>query len=142
MTDQVVFKDFTKKRSEIAFGLDGETFECVKALAPDDLQKFALAMQGNGSEEKIAIDVMLERVKNAFGFVLQDEAKPRFLAKFSDRENPVDIEQLTDIVGWLTEQYTARPTEPSSDSLTGSPSDGFGTSSPVGAAFAESIPSS
>jgi hypothetical protein len=46
-----------------------------------------------------------------FERVLTDESYTRFEALLVDKERVVSIETLTDIIGWLVEEYTGRPEE-------------------------------
>jgi hypothetical protein len=68
-------------------------------------------------------------LKQALKFVLLPESYERFSARLKDRHNPIDDDQLADVVLWLLEQYGLRPTAPSQPSSDGSPSPESGTSS-------------
>lgn len=64
---------------------------------------------------------------------LPDDEADRFLKVIHDKETIVPLAVLSDIHGWLMEQYTDRPTTPSSGSGNGStpmpatPGDGAGS---------------
>lgn len=159
--DTANFRDFTKKRPPVYFILNGdERFNCYRAISPKKLQRAMNAFRGIQAETKDGIDegnvvALLGRISNTMIFFLKPESYERFekLVNPPDEdevdgeddsdEKLVDVEQLVDILTWLLgEVYSTRPTKPSSDSSTTSPSDGTGTSSTAGAQPKESIPSS
>jgi hypothetical protein len=134
---QAQFRDFTRKRSPIYFTVGDDRFDCVKALAPVKLQEFVNASRRGATDETNAID----RVVNAMRFIVVQDQFPRFLELLSDDDDPIDIEQLMEIMSWAVETYGVRPTGASSNSSTTSANDGAGTSSTAGAPAEESIPS-
>lgn len=131
-TDDVRFKDFSKKRKPVYFILDGvteegERFDCYPALALPSLQEIAL-IAGNMTAENAT-----ESFAEFFKVVLQPGDALRMEDKLRDRFNPLDVEQANDIMQWLMGVYGLRPTQPSSDSSAGSPTDDAGTPSGAGA---------
>jgi len=134
---QARFRDFTRRRSPIYFTVGDDRFDCVKALSPVKLQEFVNASRGGATDETNAID----RVVNAMRFIVINDQFPRFLELLSDDDDPLDIEQLMEIMSWAVETYGVRPTEASSNSSTMSANDDAGTSSTAGVPAAESIPS-
>lgn len=136
MTDQQArFRDFTKKRSPIYFTVGDDRFDCVKALSPKKLQEFVAASRGTATDESNVVD----RVINAMKFIVVQAQFPRFVELLDDDEDPIDVEQLLDIIGWAVETYGVRPTVASSNSSTTLATDDAGTSSTAGALPAESI---
>jgi len=128
VTDQnVKFKDFSKKRVPINFMVDGETFHCMPALSVEVMQEVAL--KAGDVTNTTAFSSMTE----FFGNVLQPESFIRLKAKMSDKVEPLELDQATDIFLWLLEVYGLRPTTSSSGSSDGSPTDGAGTTSTAGA---------
>lgn len=97
------FKDFDAARREhvresVAFALRGHRFECVPVLPA--LALFELASHGHlGATATIpfleAIVVDVDGLRD----VLESKA------------DPVDMELLVELVGWLVEEYTGRPTQ-------------------------------
>lgn len=127
-TDDVRFKDFSKKRKPINFLLDStEPFHCYEALALPSLQEIAL-IAGNMTSENAT-----ESFAEFFKVVLQPPSAERMSAKLYDRMNPLDPEQANEVMAWLMEVYGLRPTSPSSDSSAGSPTGDGGTPSVGGA---------
>lgn len=134
MTNDVRFKDFSKKRLPVYFTLDGdERFDCYVALALPSLQEIAL-IAGNMTAET-ATDSFAE----FFKVVLQPESAQRMEAKLKDRLNPLDPEQANEVMQWLMEVYGLRPSRPSSGSSDGSPTGDVGTPSVAGASVVDSI---
>lgn len=133
-SNDVRFKDFTKKRKQINFLLDSpEPYLCYPALALPSLQEIAL-ISGNMTAETAT-----ESFAEFFKVVLQPESAERMNAKLYDRMNPLDSEQANEIMEWLMEEYGLRPTSPSSDSSDGSPTGDGGTPSEAGRSVGDSI---
>lgn len=104
-------KQFTTQatRTEpISFELNGEVFQCRPEVPGTLLLEYAaMAGQNDGA---VAAKVILD----FFQAVMEDEEHARF-RKFTDSvDTVVDVATLGDILGWLVEQYSARPTKPPS----------------------------
>lgn len=119
-------RDFTRKRERITFRIDDDEFEAAPALPGRTLTEFAHRFSDvSKSTGAGQLDVLSE----ALELVLLPESSARFMKRFSDLANPIELEQASDVVIWLLEQYGLRPTEPSSSSVTGSDSPESGMSS-------------
>lgn len=127
MSDNVQIKDFSKKRKVVQFQLDGELYVCYPALAIPTLQEVTKI------SADFSVDTAIEALSAFFHLVMPAEAAGRLSAKLSNKESPLEIDQAADIMQWLVEEYGMRPTKSSSESSTGSPTDGDGTRSAVGA---------
>lgn len=150
MTDTANFRDFTKKRAEIYFFLNGEKFDCRKALTPKKLQAAMRSFKSikaefetittAGLDEDNTPD-LLAKIADVLVHFLKAESFERLQLVLNEDEpdEPVDVQQLMEILQWVLEKITGRPTTPSSESTSSSPSDGTGTSSTVGAQLEESI---
>lgn len=142
MSETAIFRDFSRKRRPIYFTIDDETFSCRKALGAEVLQdamlKFKSARSDGGD---VTAENVFVKISDALEILLLPESHERFMAAIKDknREEPIDLVQLTEIFQWLIEQYTQRPTEALGDSSTSSKTDNAGTDSPAGAPLAESI---
>lgn len=55
-------------------------------------------------------------INEFFSTVLSVESEKRFNTLLTDKEKIVSVDTLGEIVGWLVEQYTNRPTERPQDS--------------------------
>lgn len=108
------FKDFgnpfnSEGAESLSFKLYGEEFECRKSIQGKTLLKFA----ANSDSEKTA-----ESTGAIFGFfeeALAPESNERFQKLLDDPNKIVSIETLSEIIGWILEQYSNRPTQVSSD---------------------------
>ena len=124
VADTVVrFKDFTKKRVPVFFNIEGERFDCAPAVPIDDLQEMVKGF-GEVTAENIA-----DALRAFFEKVMDEATAARLSSMMKDKKNPLDMEQAKEIMEWLLEVYSLRPTEPSSESSTGSATDGGGTPS-------------
>ena len=112
------FKDFGAPNDgvtteKLSFKLYGEEFECIPALPGKTLLSFAEASGSeDGSESAKAINKFFEKV-------LTEESYKRFDELAEDPKRLVTVETLADIVGWIVESYSNRPTQGSELSSTG-----------------------
>lgn len=102
------YKDFGSGSSKdskepIVFKIHGEEFTCVPEVQGKVLLKI-VAEAGDEDPSKAA-----NAINTFFNFVLEDESAERFNALTEDKHRVVTVETLTDIIGWLMEQYTDRP---------------------------------
>lgn len=128
--------------------MDDQKFNCYKALDMDQLRRFANMARElrtdnvTGEDDQIAASVAkMDKIGDLMRIVLKKESATRFIELLNptdekredDDFEPIDPFQLLDIVKWLLEIYTQRPTEPSSTSSGGSANGETGTSSTAGA---------
>ncbi len=118
-------KDFTRKRSKIEFQIDDDVFEASPAIPADILTDFVVQFAG---VENLPALKRVEALTEVLSMVLKPESFERFAARKKDRDNPIDLEQINDIIVWLMEQYGQRPTRPSQVSSSGQSSPEPGTS--------------
>lgn len=158
-------RDFSKKRAPVNFTIDGVRYDCFKALDLDQLARFAgltssfgeisrgFSGEVDGSDvehleeaansttvavDKIA-DLMKIVMKKASYTIFISKLKPTPEAREADDFEPIDYHQLLDIVKWLMEVYTGRPTKSSSNSSSGSEIDDAGTDSTAGVSLEEPV---
>lgn len=111
-------KDFgsgasTKGLEPITFTLDEETFTCLPAVQGLVILRFVA--DADSDDGGRAASAIYEFFKSA----MPAEEYKRFEAQITSPDRIYDLEKLTEIAGWLTEQYTARPTRPSESSEAG-----------------------
>ena len=129
-------KDFTRERKEIKFKIDADVFEAARAIPGEILAEFATKFSGiSDAPPSEHLPAMLGAVE----MVLVPESFKRFRTRLSDLENPIDIEQIGEVITWLLGEYGLRPTQLSSDSATGQLSPESGINSQEGVLFTESI---
>jgi hypothetical protein len=101
------FKDFGKGvdvvYEPLSFKLYGEEFNCRPALQG----KVLLDMASNSSLDGNAGKV----INDFFSQALLPESFEKFDALVNDPEKIVPVETLGEIVGWLVEEYSSRPTQ-------------------------------
>jgi hypothetical protein len=130
-------KDFTEEHERLQFRIDGDVFEAARALPGKTLAKFAARFAGIAeSTTEDHVDI----VADALGMVLLPDSNALFQKRFEDLERPIQLEQASDVITWLLEQYGLRPTQPSSPSSSGPPNPEPGTSSTDAALPTVSIP--
>jgi hypothetical protein len=112
------FKDFGSKVVEnlepISFKIWDEEFSCVPQLQGKVLLDMVSSV--NTDSDSSDASSQAKAINDFFSSVLTDESEKRFNALLTDKERIVSVDTLGEIVGWLVEQYTNRPTERSQDS--------------------------
>lgn len=110
------FKDFGSPavaQEPLTFSLYGETFECRPSLQG----KFLLELISESSSDDPGASATV--VQKFFDTVLLEDSLEKFNELANDPEKIVSVETLSEITGWLVEQYSARPTQPSEVSPNG-----------------------
>jgi hypothetical protein len=109
------FKDFGLggeiETTPLSFKLHDEEFNCRPSLQG----KVLLSIVGAADSDDAS--AMSKMISGFFDVCLVDADRERFRNLLEDPDKIVSVETLGEIVGWLVEQYTARPTkqpEPSS----------------------------
>jgi len=121
-------KDFSRPRERIQFTIDGDLFEAASAVPAEILVQFANQFN-DVSTKSSSPDELFDALMAVFELVLLEDSYTRLRTRGRDRANPVEIDQLSDIVLWLLEQYGLRPTKLSSSSSPGPVSPASGMSS-------------
>lgn len=130
MTSEIHFKDFTKKFVPIQFQVDDDYFAALPTLPVPTMQEVIRASKELRAEE-LGPDA-LDKVLALFDTILVVESRERFKARVSSLDKPVDLTQIMDIMVWLMEIYGKRPTQQSSDSSDGLPTETDGMISTAG----------
>lgn len=110
-------RDFTKKRNDISFRVDDDLFHAARGVPADVLMDFATEF--SGMSLSTPVDQQLKAFRSVLELVLLPESLERFNKRLRDRENPIEIDQVEQIITWLMEQYGLRPTEQPSSSPSG-----------------------
>jgi hypothetical protein len=130
-------RDFSKQRKDISFRVDDDVFHAARGVPAEVLLDFASEFAG--METSATVDQQLKAFRSMLEVVLVPQSLTRFNARMRDRENPIEIDQVEDIVTWLMEQYGLRPTELPSPSPAGQPGPVPGTTSMASTPGAVSI---
>jgi hypothetical protein len=98
-------KDNNASAEPISFKLHGEDFDCIPRLQGKTLLEFVeLANSENaGDSAKVT--------RTFFSKVMTDATYERFNALLDDKEKIVTVETLSEIIGWLIEEYSDRPNQ-------------------------------
>lgn len=109
--------DFSKPHSQVRFTVDGDTFQATPDIAAEVLVHFAggfmdLSDRKDPRDQFAALIGVLE-------LVLLPDSYTRMVARTRDREHPVTLDQLSEIVMWLMGKYGLRPTQQPSNSPDG-----------------------
>lgn len=134
---EVRTRDFSRAVSALDFTADGDRFKATPGVPPTTLQKLVDISKQDLSNN-------LEKVLDFYEIVLLEESFGLFKERFYSKTKPLDTFQCVEIMTWLLEQYTVRPTRPSlpSSDSSSTTADESGTSSTDGAPSEESTPSS
>jgi hypothetical protein len=114
-------RDFSKKRKQLFFRVDDDTFEATSAIPAEVMIQFAERITTADPstmtpKEQVAI------FRDMLEMVLLPESMAVMRKRMADARNPVDMQQLDEIIQWLFEEYGMRPTvDPSSSSSGDSP---------------------
>jgi len=111
-------KDFSVRNiadaDPLTFSLGDEEFNCyaeVQGKTILDIMKVA----ATGDEDSRGV-LMAVSILDFFVKVMPPKEYKRFETLMEDPEKIVPMDTLSEIMSWLIEEYTARPTQPSSDS--------------------------
>jgi len=141
-----IMQDFTQARPDtIKFRIDNDVFEAVSAVGANlmrdiigmtDVSELTSANLEELSPEDAGrrLPKVMAQVSKTLGFldtVLLPDSAQRFAARMNSATEPITLDQAFKVWTWLVEQYSGRPTQPSSPSANGH--DGTGTSSTAGA---------
>ena len=136
--DNVQIRDFTIKQKKVPFRVDDDIFEAYAILGLPLLQDLVATTK--------QIATMLQEQKydslfDLFDKLLYPESAKRFRQRAeSSGEDAIDVKrQLLPILYFLLEEYGVRPTQSSSDSSTGLPSETGGTPSTAGSSVEATV---
>ncbi len=111
-------KSFKVKNIEesepLTFDLGGEEFSCYPEVQGKTILDIMRAAS-EGDEDTRGV-MMAVSVLTFFEKVMPPEEYERFGKLMEDPKRIVPMETLSEIMSWLMEEYTDRPTEPSSGS--------------------------
>jgi len=110
------FKDFGSGDTDIepiVFKLHGEEFTCFPQIPGKFLLDLARNAAGGTDESEAEVILIF------FKQVLEEESYERFETLIEDRHRVVTMEQLSEIVSWLMEEYSDRPEKQPETSSTG-----------------------
>lgn len=114
-----------EREGKIEFKVDDQELVVYK---PDSAQyAMLLATTGRGSSE-------MERIAGTLNFfvkIMDDRSASYIESRLLDFDDPFGIEDVEDILKWLTEEWSGRPTQPPSDSTLTPQSTGAASTQPT-----------
>lgn len=87
----------------LTFTVAGEEFNCKPAIQGATLLHFVSEADSNDSGRSAAA------IREFFGICMEPEDFTRFWMLVEGEDYIFDMEELTNITGWLVEQYSSRP---------------------------------
>lgn len=129
-------KDFSSRKN-VQFKIDDDVFDGVPEIGAMILIEYMVIAEGI-SETNVAGQG--GAYTSLVTMLLTEQSSARFIERMSSKTEPISIEQVTEIMPWLMEQYGMRPTTPSEDSSGGSDNPDGGTNSTETARVVELIP--
>ena len=120
-------RDFSRKRKQLIFTIDDDTFEAAAGLPGDVFAEFVTLY--NDRVDASSYKEQREMLKQALSLALFPDSYERFASRLNDKARPIDDDQMSEVVMWLLEEYGMRPTEPSPNSSDGPASPESGTNS-------------
>lgn len=94
----------------IEFNLDGDVFTAY----PPSPGQLALLISAQADSREVTESIAA--VIDFLNGILDEDAQAVFRRRLLDREDPFDFDSVNEIVEGLIEEWSARPTQPSSDS--------------------------
>lgn len=131
-------RDFTRARKRLTFRIDDDVFEAAPVLPGDVYAEFVTHYTGTGEQQ--TYQQQHDQLKDAVRLALLPESFERFASRLNDKTNPIDDDQMSDVILWLLEAYGMRPTSPSQSSSDGQSSPESGMNSTGEQQQRDSIP--
>jgi hypothetical protein len=119
--------DFSKPRKRVAFQIDGDVFDAppvIPAMVLMNYTKSFSQMQDNADTQ-----AQMDAMTGILEMVLRPQSYALFLQRLGDRERPIGLDQLQEVIEYLMGEYGMRPTVQSSESSDGLPNPESGTNS-------------
>lgn len=118
-------KDFTKKRTQVWFELDGDKFICMRKFPMATMRKVVAMKSIKDDENADRIAVLVDIITSVMKPESAELFRTRVNATNTEDENgnsiiPIDMAEINEIVPWLLEVYGMRPTQVSKQSSDGS----------------------
>jgi len=117
-------KDFSRDRERKTFRIDNDVFEAAPAIPAGTLVDFATRFGDLDSADAVK---RLDILTQALNLVLLPDSFKLLTSRMRDKVNPIEIDQLSDVIVWLLGEYGLRPTQPFSESSDGQPNPESGT---------------
>lgn len=113
----------------VEFDINGVHFRCRSQISSGIVMKMGALLGGNEDTmaANIPVQEMIAVVQEFFQHALKPDDRKRFFEMLDDPDTPVPLNTLIQIVQWLAEVYTSRPTGQNSPPTSGNVSPGAGS---------------
>jgi hypothetical protein len=108
-------KDFSVERKPIKFKIDDDIFEAVPDVAAEVMIRF-IDQASILENAEAPTNEKMNVIQGMFYMVLKKESADTFVARLNDPDRPISLNTFVEVVQWIMEQYSLRPTEPDSES--------------------------
>lgn len=130
-------KNFDEARKEReqrdrSFQIGGEDFTYRPAVAPEAILRWSQMTGGEMADELTEEQALAIFDETVVAFLEPGQEEQWAKVRDPEAAHPLNISDLRELVSWLFEEQTGRPTEPPSDSSDGPESPGTGTRSTGG----------
>lgn len=112
------------KKEAVVFSLADQEFTCVPTMPAGVL--IALSNVKSPKEGEEGGENLLVQVQDFIESVMVDADVPRFREVISSKQYTITFDELVDVMNWLIEEYSDRPTQPPSSSEDGQGQTGNG----------------
>ena len=116
MTEEL--PDFSKPRTRVAFKIDNDIFEAPPAIPAMILMDYAKRFN-TAEAEKLDPEEQLKIMMDLLSVILKPPSYERFIARLSDQDEPIELDQVQTSIEYLMGKYGMRPTQPPSTSSPG-----------------------
>lgn len=112
-------KERLRQRDPMQFVLQGDVYTCLAIVPVGVAFDLADAPERDEMTEAQAGAEFSRSLASFIDNILIEADRPRFQSALRRRDDPIDPDTLLEIVDWLGQEYSARPTEPSAESSDG-----------------------
>jgi hypothetical protein len=109
-------KDFTRSSEPKRFRIDDDVFECAARLPVGMVQRFIRMTKPVNTDDEDAVAARLDAMMEILDSIMFDASAERFAHRMRSKEEPIDTQQMADVMGWLMQEYGERPTVPAPSS--------------------------
>lgn len=116
------YKKFSPKKKSVepvVFELMEERFTCVSNIPAGVLIKLSNFQTSDGTDDQSPNTNLLQQVVDFIESVMVDGDIPRFRTILNSKDLEVPFDELVEIMNWLIEEYSDRPTKQPSSSEDG-----------------------
>ena len=104
-------KSFGRGSAPVLFEVNGETFSALPDIPADSIFSVYNAYRKHSTGEQATGEDAYRSIKTLLETVLYDDSVARLMKRMSDKEKPVGIGTITEVIQWLFgDVYGLNPT--------------------------------